>query len=79
MMMSRIRINLELEMRRRARQRASDMGISLTEYVKRLIARDLGGMQPAANASLVFDLGSSAGSDIAKNKDTMIAEAFAAG
>jgi hypothetical protein len=78
-MMSRTQITLEPEIQRRARQRASDMGVSLAEYVRRLVARDLGGMQPAANPSAVFDLGLSGGSDVAKNKDAMIAEAFASG
>jgi hypothetical protein len=36
-------------------------------------------MQRAANPPVVFDLGSSGGSDVAKKKDVMIAEAFASG
>ena len=55
------------------------MGVSLAEYVRRLVARDLRGAAPAANPAAVFDLGSSRGSDIATNKDRMLAEAFAAG
>jgi hypothetical protein len=78
-MMSRMQITLEPEIRRRARQRASSMGISLTEYVRRLIARDLGATRPAATPAVVFDLGSSGGSDVAANKDAMLAEAFARG
>ena len=78
-MMSRTQITLEPEIQRRARQRASDLGVSLAEYLRRLVARDLGGMQPEANPSVVFDLGSSGGSDVAKNKDAMIAEAFTSG
>jgi len=75
-MMSRTQITLEPETQRRARQRASDLGVSLAEYVRRLVTRDLGGAQRKAEPALVFDLGSSGGSDIAKNKDAMIAEAF---
>jgi hypothetical protein len=78
-MMSRTQITLEPEIQRRARQRASDMGVSLAEYVRRLVARDLGGLQPVANPAVVFDLGASGGSNVAANKDTMIAEAFASG
>jgi hypothetical protein len=78
-MMSRTQITLEPEIQRRARKRASDMGVSLAEYVRRLVARDLGGQQPAPDPSVIFDLGSSDGSDIAKNKDAMLAEAFASG
>jgi hypothetical protein len=78
-MMSRTQITLDPEVQRRARQRASDMGVSLAEYVRRLVARDLGGTQPMANPAVLSDLGSSGSSDVAKNKDAMIAEAFASG
>lgn len=77
-MMSRTQITLEPELQRRVRKRASDMGLSLAEYVRRLVMRDLGGLQPAANPTAVFDLGASGGSDIANHKDAMLAEAFTA-
>lgn len=77
-MMSRTQITLDPEIQRRARQRASDLGISLAEYVRRLVTRDLGGAQPEADPATVFDLGSSGGSDIAGHKDSMIAGAFIA-
>jgi hypothetical protein len=70
---------LEREMQRRVRRRASDLGISLAEYVRRLVARDLGGVPPAADPAVVFDLGASDGCDVAANKDAMLAEAFASG
>ena len=76
-MMSRTQITLDPEIQRRARQRAGDLGISLAEYLRRLVARDLGSARAKADPVLVFDLGSSGGSDIAKDKDAMIAEAFA--
>ncbi len=75
-MMSRTQITLDPEMQRRARQRAGDLGVSLAGYVRRLVARDLGSARAKAAPVLVFDLGSSGGSDIAKDKDAMIAEAF---
>jgi hypothetical protein len=78
-MMSRTQIILESEIQRRARQRASDLGISLAEYVRRLVARDLGSAQTKADPVRVFDLGSSGGSDIARDKGAMIAAAFASG
>ena len=77
-MMSRTQIALEPEVQRRARQRANDLGVSLAEYLRRLVSRDLGTSQPAADPSAIFDLGSSGGSNIAKNKDAKITEAFAA-
>ena len=76
-MMSRTQITLDAEMQRRARQRANDLGVSLAEYVRRLVARDLGAARREANPAAVFDLGSSGGSDVARNKAAMLAEAFA--
>jgi hypothetical protein len=75
--MSRTQITLDPETRRPARQRASDLGLSLAEYVRRLVARDLRERPLAVNSVAAFDLGASVGSDIATNKDTTLAEAFA--
>ena len=49
---------------------------SLAEYVRRLVARDLARPQTAIEVDRIFDLGSSNGADIARDKDSMIAEAF---
>src|SRR6266566_7577801 len=75
-MMAKTQITLETEMQRRARQRANDLGVSLAEYFRRLVARDLARPETAAHVDRIFDLGSSGGSDIANQKDSMIAEAF---
>jgi hypothetical protein len=75
-MMSRTQITLESQAHRRARQRAAELGVSLAEYVRRLVARDLASPQTKADVTSVFDLGNSGGSDIASNKDSMVAEAF---
>jgi hypothetical protein len=77
-MMSRTQIIWEPEIHRRARQRASDRRISPAEYVRRLVARDLGETRAAASPTAVFDLGASGDSDIAANKDAMLAETFGA-
>jgi len=77
-MMARTQITLGPEMQRRARQRAGDLGISLAEYLRRLVARDLGGPQISGDVASVFDLGSSDHSDIARNKSAMMAKAFLA-
>lgn len=68
---------LESEAHRRARRRASDLGISLSEYVRRLVARDVATPSPKTDVACVFDLGRSNGSDIARHKDAMLGEAFA--
>ena len=76
-MVSRTQVTLDSEMQRRARRRASELGISLAEYFRRLVSRDL--VQPKnaqADVDRIFDLGESGGSDIRKNKDEMIASAI---
>jgi hypothetical protein len=77
-MMVRTQITLESELQKRARQRAGEIGVSMAEYVRRLVARDLARPKTSADVSSIFDLGSSGGSDIANNKDSMVADAFAA-
>ena len=78
-MMSRCQISLDPEVQRRARKRAGDLGVSLAEYIRRLVARDLGSSQPALAVAAAFDLGHSGGSEVARNKKAMVADAFAPG
>jgi hypothetical protein len=75
-MMVRTQITLESELQRRARQRASEIGVSMAEYVRQLVARDLARPEARTDVNRIFDLGSSGGSNIAVDKDSMIAEAF---
>ena len=77
-MMSRTQITLPPEVQKRARERAAHLGISLAEYLRRLVARDLGERTRPGNPSSVFNLGRSGGSDVATEKDRMIGEAVAA-
>ena len=79
MPMARTQLSFERETLQRARRRAVEMGISLAEYVRRLVDADLSQGPPSTSAETVFDLGSSDGSDIASDKDRMIAEAIAQG
>ena len=75
-MMVRTQVTLEAEMQHRARQRASELGVSFAEYVRRLVARDLRRPNATIEVDRIFDLGDSGGSDIAKNKESMIAESL---
>jgi len=75
-MMSRTQITLEAEMQRQARRRANDLGISLAEYLRRLVERDLTRPKAVSKIDGIFDLGNSGGSDITKDKDSMIAESL---
>ena len=74
-MMARTQITLDPELQRRARRKAAEYGISFAEYIRRLIASDLADTKPPADPSLVFNLGDSGGSDIARDKDRLVAEA----
>ena len=76
--MSRTQITLDREVQRRIAKRASEQGISFAEYMRRLAARDLAAPEPKASVEMVFNLGSSGGSNVAANKHAMIAEAFEA-
>ena len=64
------------QMQRQAHAKAAQLGISLAEYVRRLVARDLGDKKRKADVSVLFDLGaSSAPTDIARDKDAMLGQA----
>jgi hypothetical protein len=67
---------MDPEMQRRAHAKASELGISFAEYVRRLVARDLGEPKPKADISMIFDLiDEGPPTDIARDKDKMIGEA----
>jgi hypothetical protein len=77
-MTSRTQITLTPEQHRRARARSAALGISLAEYIRRLVTADLGGRPARPDVSRVFDLGDSGGGDVAIDKDRLLAEALAA-
>lgn len=77
-MMVRTQISLDSERHAQARARAAELGVSLAEYVRRLVDRDIARPPRRVDRSIVFDLGDGAPTDIARDKDRMIAEAVAA-
>lgn len=77
-MVARTQITLTPELHRKARTRAAQLGVSLAEYIRGLVAADLGEPDRVAEPSLVFGLGDSGGSDVARHKDAMVAEAITA-
>jgi hypothetical protein len=68
---------LAAEEHRRARQRAAELGISLAESIRRLVRDDLGGDSRRSDASALFALGDSGGSDVARRKDEYLGQAVA--
>ena len=78
-MMSRTQLSLPPELHQRATQRAAQLGVSLAEYVRRLLKRDLGQPETVAEPAAVFDLGDSGGADVARDKDSLVGDAVDAG
>lgn len=74
-MVQRTQITLDPELHRQARLRAAERGISLAEYMRTLVARDLERPPSTVDRSLVFDLGDSGGSDVARHKDDYVGQA----
>ena len=59
-----------------AKRKAARDGISLSEYIRRLVARDLEPEEPASDPSAIFGLFDSGGSRIADGKQAMISKAI---
>ena len=74
----RTQISLDPERHALARARAAALGMSLAEYVRCLIDRDIAERPGKADRSAVFDLGTSRGADITSQKASMIGEATGA-
>ena len=72
----RTQITMDPEMQRRAQAKAAELGVSLAEYVRRVIAHDLGEAKPKADISVIFDLVTDGEpTDIARQKDKLIGDA----
>ncbi len=74
-MMARVQVALSPEDHRRARARAGELGISFAEYVRRLVARDLGEPRRTDDPGALFDLGETRDSDVATQKHRYVGDA----
>src|SRR5437660_4227938 len=75
-MYARRQITIDPDMQRRAHAKAAALGISFAEYVRRLLAEDLGEAKRKVDVSLVFDLvDEGPETNIARDKDKMVGEA----
>src|SRR2546421_13049172 len=73
---ARTQITMDPEMQRRAQAKAAELGISFAEYMRRLVAQDLGEPKPKADISIFFHLiDEGPPTNIARDKDKMIGEA----
>ena len=77
-MMVRTQIALPTEEHRRAKAKAAQLNISLAEYLRRLVARDLSGERPRGDITRMFNLGRSGRSDISTRVDEFVGEAVEA-
>lgn len=59
-----------------AKRKAAQQGISLSEYIRRLVDRDLEEDAPAQSITALFGLIDDGGSNIRENKHQMIGEAI---
>ena len=74
---TRMQVTLDREDHRRAAEKASQLGVSLAEYIRGLVAADLDPDAAAAgDISEIFGVGDSRGSDVAANEDHYLAEAI---
>ena len=60
------------------KRKAADLGISMAEYIRRLVERDLGGANGQVDISAIVALGDSGVSDIAADCRRATAEAVEA-
>jgi hypothetical protein len=75
-MSGRIQFTLDADLLRQARAKAAALGITFSEYVRRLVANDLDRPKPKADVSILFDFcASDEPTDIARDKDKMLGEA----
>ena len=74
----RTQIDLESEQHALVKRKAADLGISMAEYIRRLVERDLAQTGSSSDISAIFGIGDSGGSDIAVDRKQATAEAIAA-
>jgi hypothetical protein len=75
-MNARMQITMDPETRRRAHAKAAQLGISIAEYMRRLVTQDLGGPRPKPDISIFFDvIDEGPPTNIARDKDKLVGEA----
>lgn len=73
----RTQIALTPEQHARVRQKAADLGITMAEYIRRLVDADLAGVEPASSPEAIIGIGASGGGDIASEGKHAVARAVA--
>lgn len=73
----RTQIALEPDQHAAVKQKAAQLGITMAEYIRRLVDRDLVSTTPSADPSSIIGLGHSGGGDVAAEKDRLVSAAIA--
>jgi hypothetical protein len=77
-MTTRMQVTLDQEQHHRAAEKAAALGVSLAEYIRRVLAADLDDAQElGGDISEIFGIGDSGGSDVARFRDEYLGEAMA--
>ncbi len=71
-----MQVTLDREQHHRAAEKAALLGLSLAEYLRRLVAADLDPDESDGDISEIFGIGDSGGGDVAAHQDTYLAEAL---
>lgn len=75
--MVRMQVTLDEEQHRQVRERARASGLSVAEYIRRVVSADLGGVaRTPTDVSGLSALGDSGGSDVARHKPDYVAAAI---
>ena len=73
----RTQIDLKSEQHALIKRKAADLGISMAEYIRRLVERDLSQTGSGSDISAIFGIGDSGGSDVSVDRKGATAEAIA--
>lgn len=75
-----MQVTLDHDQHRRAAEKAASLGLSLAEYLRRLVAADLSETEPETDFDIsdLFGIGESGGSNVAQHKHRYLGEAIAA-
>lgn len=73
----RTQIALDPEQHAMVKQKAATLGVSMAEYIRRLVEHDLGSSDTHADPAGIIGIGRSGGSDIAAEGKSAVAAAIA--
>jgi hypothetical protein len=73
-----MQVTFDREQHHLAAAKAAVLGVSLAEYIRRVVANDLADEEEAAGSiSEIFGIGDSGGGDVARHADEYLGEALA--